>query len=403
MRFKLKELGPGVFVAAAFIGPGTVTTATMAGAGYGYTLLWAVAFSIVATIILQEMSARLGAITGLGVGDALRTKTKSKVFKIFTFGLVILAIVIGNAAYEAGNLSGAVIGFESLNQKFIVNPLIILLGGLTFLLLFMGRYQLIERFLITLVAIMGIVFLVSAILVKPDFSKILNGLFIPVIPENSILMILGLVGTTVVPYNLFLHASSVKQKWKGGDGLQAARWDTIISVTLGGIITLCIMIASAVAFEGQPGKITNLTDLSLQLQPILGSWATEFTAFGFLSAGFSSTITAPLAAAYATSEIMGWKNGFKSTKFRLVWIFVLVTGIVFSSLGLRPTSIIFLAQVTNGLVLPVIAIYLLWILNDKSLMGNHLNTKGVNVLGVVVILITIILGIKGINSALGLL
>lgn len=403
MRFKLKELGPGVFVAAAFIGPGTVTTATMAGAGYGYTLLWAVVFSIIATIILQEMSARLGAITGLGVGDAIRTKTKSKALKIFTFSLVIVAIVIGNAAYEAGNLSGAVIGFESLDQQFIVNPLILLLGGLTFLLLFIGRYQLIERFLITLVAAMGIVFIISAILVKPDLSKLFRGLFIPVIPEKGILMVLGLVGTTVVPYNLFLHASSVKQKWKGTEGLASARWDTIISVTLGGIITLCVMIASAVAFEGQPGKIDDLTDLSLQLQPILGSWANEFTTFGFLSAGFSSTITAPLAAAYATSEIMGWKDGFKSWNFRLIWIFVLGTGIVFSSLGFRPTSIIFLAQVANGLVLPVIAIYLLWILNDNSLMGKHTNTKWVNILGIVVILVTFILGIKGINSALGLL
>ncbi|GAA5036962.1 manganese transporter [Marivirga lumbricoides] len=403
MRFKLKQLGPGVLVAAAFIGPGTVTTATMAGAGYGYTLLWTILFSIVATIILQEMSARLGVITGLGVGDALRLKTKSKPFKLFTFTLVILAIVLGNAAYEAGNLSGAVIGFELSTKGFKVNPLIVLLALVTFALLFIGKYKLIERFLIGLVAIMGIVFLISAILLQPDIFQIIKGLFTPSIPENGTLMILGMVGTTIVPYNLFLHASSVKQKWKGGSSLSSARWDTILSVTLGGIITMCIMITSAVAFEGQNTKINDLNDLSLQLQPILGTWATEFTAFGFLAAGFSSTITAPLAAAYATAEIMGWKNGFKNIKFKSIWIFVLLTGVVFSSLGFRPTAVIFLAQVANGLVLPIIAIYLLWVLNDKEIMGNHSNSGWVNIIGIAVIFITVLLGIKGINSALGLI
>lgn len=125
MAFQFKGLGPGIFVAAAFIGPGTVTTATMAGAGYGYTLIWAIAFSILATIVLQEMSARLGVITGMGVGDALRKKTQNKFLKVVTFTLVVLAIVIGNAAYEAGNLTGAVLGFDNVPYLFRLNTLII--------------------------------------------------------------------------------------------------------------------------------------------------------------------------------------------------------------------------------------------------------------------------------------
>ncbi|MBK6266412.1 Nramp family divalent metal transporter [Marivirga sp. S37H4] len=402
MRFRIKELGPGVLVAAAFIGPGTVTTATLTGAGFGYTLLWAMLFSVISTIILQEMSARLGVITGMGVGDALRSKTKNKALKGFTFALVILAIVIGNAAYEAGNLTGAVLGFGSPKSFYGINPLIIVIGAVTFVLLFIGKYKLIERFLVLLVAIMAVVFFVSAILVQPDLSKIISGLFIPVIPENATFMVLGLIGTTVVPYNLFLHASSAKQKWKNKEELKFARWDTIISVSLGGIITMCIMITSAVAFGGSSVTIESFADLSQQLHPILGSWSSDFIAFGFLAAGFSSSITAPLAAAYATSEILGWKSSFKSWKFRIVWGFVLLTGIVFSSLGFRPTSVILLAQVANGLILPVIAIYLLWIVNDKTIMGNYVNSKFINILGFIVILITLMLGVKGINSALGL-
>ena len=112
MLKKLKQLGPGMLVAAAFIGPGTVTTASMAGAGYGYTLLWAMLFSILATITLQEMTARLGTQAKMGLGEAIRKKSTNKLLRYLSFGLVISAIVIGNAAYESGNLAGAVLGFE---------------------------------------------------------------------------------------------------------------------------------------------------------------------------------------------------------------------------------------------------------------------------------------------------
>lgn len=403
MAFQLRKIGPGVFVAAAFIGPGTVTTATMAGAGYGYTLLWAIAFSIIATIILQEMSARLGVITGMGVGDALRKKTSNKYLKAITFTLVILAIVVGNAAYEAGNLAGAVLGFGNIPHIWYVNPLILLIGVITFALLFIGQYKLIERFLIFLVALMGIIFLLAAIMLQPDLVAIFKSLFIPVLPENATLMVLGLIGTTVVPYNLFLHASSVKQKWKSKNDLKTARWDTLLSVGLGGIITMCILITSAMAFEGNPTQINDFTDLSQQLVPILGNWSASFMAFGFLAAGFSSTLTAPLAAAYATSEVLGWKNGFRNPKFRLIWIFVLLSGMILASLGYKPTSVILVAQVANSLVLPLIAIYLLWIVNDKRIMGDYVNSFWINIVGSIVVIVTILLGLKGILSALNLL
>ncbi len=403
MAFQVRKIGPGIFVAAAFIGPGTVTTATMAGAGYGYTLLWAIAFSIVATITLQEMSARLGVVTGMGVGDALRKKNSNKYLKAITFTLVILAIVIGNAAYEAGNLAGAVLGFAQIPLILGINPLIIFVGTITFTLLFIGRYKVIERFLILLVATMGIIFLFSALMLKPDIVAITQGLFIPVLPENASMMVLGLIGTTVVPYNLFLHASSVKEKWRDKGHLSTARWDTILSVIFGGIITMCILITSAIAFEESPTQINDFSDLSQQLAPILGNWSGNFMAFGFLAAGFSSSLTAPIAAAYATSEVLGWKKGFKNLKFRLIWIFVLLSGMILASLGYKPTAVILIAQVANSLILPLLAIYLLWIVNDRKIMGTYVNFHWVNLLGAVIVIITIILGIKGISSAFNII
>ncbi len=402
MLDKLKQLGPGVVIAAAFIGPGTVTTATLAGAGYGYTLLWAILFSIVATIILQEMSARLGVIAGLGVGEALRKKATTGFLKIATIILVIGAILIGNAAYEAGNITGAVLGFSSY-EHYTVNPLVLLIGVIAFLLLYSGKYKIIEKSLIALVCIMGAVFLISAILLKPDVSKIITSLFIPQLPENAGIMIMGLIGTTVVPYNLFLHASAAKQKWTDASQLALSRWDTIISVTLGGIITMAILITSAIAFEHSSGQIDGLKDLSKQLQPILGNWSSYFIGFGFLAAGLSSSVTAPLAAAFATSEILGWKFNLKGKYFRFTWASVLITGIVFSSIGIKPTAIILFAQVANGMLLPIVAAFLLWVVNDKQIMGKHVNTKWVNFIGIIVILITLGLGAKSILSAVGFL
>ncbi|MEP2770959.1 MAG: Nramp family divalent metal transporter [Fulvivirga sp.] len=402
MLKKLKQLGPGIMIAAAFIGPGTVTTATLAGAGFGYTLLWAILFSIVATIILQEMSARLGVVGGLGVGEALRKKSKTKFLKIATIILVIGAILIGNAAYEAGNITGAILGF-TWSMDYYINPLVIVIGLIAFMLLFSGKFKLIEKSLIVLVCTMGVVFLVSAILLRPDVGKIINGLFSPTLPENASLMVMGLIGTTVVPYNLFLHASSVKEKWKDKSQLSLARWDTVLSVTLGGVITMAILITSAIAFENGNGTVEGLGDLSKQLQPILGDWSSYFIGFGFLAAGLSSSVTAPLAAAYATSEILGWKYDLKGKKFRIIWFVVLATGIIFSSVGLKPTAIILFAQVANGLLLPIVASFLLWVVNDKEIMGEHVNHKMVNFIGIIVILITLGLGSKSVLSAFGLL
>ncbi len=400
---KLKEIGPGAMVAAAFIGPGTVTTATLSGAGYGYTLLWAVLFSTIATVILQEMTARLGLVAKMGVGSALRAKLQNPVLKFLVAFLVIGAILVGNAAYEAGNISGAVLGFDDHWGDSPINPMVLVLGMVAFVLLFSGKYSIIERFLVFLVAFMGIVFLVSAILLKPDFRSILQGMFIPKLPEGSLLMVLGLIGTTVVPYNLFLHASSVREKWKGDADLATVRYDTFLSIAVGGLITMAILITAAVAFEGSGRCVSNLSDLSLQLKPILGDWSQDFIALGFLAAGFTSSITAPLAAAFATSEILGWQGGLKDRRFQFIWFFVLLCGVVFSSLGFRPTNVILFAQIANGLLLPIVAIFLLWIMNDKKLLGYSTNTYASNVLGFIVVLITLGLGIKGILSGINLI
>ena len=397
---RIKQIGPGAMVAAAFIGPGTITTATLAGASYGYSLLWAVAFSTLATVVLQEMAARLGVVGQMGVGSALRKKASSPLLKGLIVVLVLGAILIGNAAYEAGNLSGAVLGLNTfIGTSYVVNPILVLVAVIAFILLFSGKYALIERFLVGLVACMGIVFLITAILVQPNLLSIGKGLFQCKVPENALVFVIGLVGTTVVPYNLFLHAASSAKRWPNTSDLPTARWDTVLSVAFGGIITMCILIAASATFqEGQ--DIQNASDLAIQLQPLLGKWAGPFMAIGFFAAGLSSSITAPLAAAFATTEILNWNGDMKSSRFRMTWMLVLLSGILFSSLGYRPTAVILFAQVTNGILLPVIAIFLLWVVNDKSILGEHINSRISNGLGILVVAITLAIGLKGVLTAL---
>lgn len=387
-RNLFKNIGPATLIAAAFVGPGTVTVCTLAGANYGYSLLWALLLSIFATIILQEMAARLGLITGKGLPEILRSAISNKIIRVTLIVLVLAAIAVGNTAYEAGNLSGGVLGLQTIFGAHWYFPL--LLGAIAFGLLFYGNYKVLEKVLITMVVIMGASFIATAIAIGPDFKEVLQGLFKPQINSDNILTIVGLIGTTVVPYNLFLHASLVSEKWNLPSDLSAVRKDTVISVVLGGLVSMAIIIA-ATALQGT--EVSGGAALASALEPVYGSWATYVFSVGILAAGITSAITAPLAAAYVVKGCLGWKGNMKSWSFRLVWIFILVTGVLFSSIGLKPLDIITFAQIANGLLLPIIAILLLWLVNQK-LLGPFQNKLWQNIMAVIVILIAVILGAK---------
>ena len=236
----LKNSGPGTLVAAAFIGPGTVTLCTLAGVNFGFHLLWAMVLSILATIVLQEMASRLGIISQRGLSEVIRSEIKHPIINKLLLLLILSAIVVGNASYEAGNISGGILGLETLTGEFrfvvgtySINLLSFVIGIVAFALLYIGNYKFLERVLVLLVLIMSISFLITAFLTKPDIYEILKGALMPSFPEGSLLTILGLVGTTVVPYNLFLHASLVKEKWNNHKDLKDVRKDTIISIALG--------------------------------------------------------------------------------------------------------------------------------------------------------------------------
>ena len=397
-----KNSGPGTLVAAAFIGPGTVTLCTLAGVNFGFHLLWAMVLSIVATIVLQEMASRLGIISQKGLSEVIRAEIKHPIINKLIMLLILLAIVVGNASYEAGNISGGILGLETITGElrialgnYSLNILSFVVGIIAFILLYIGNYKFLERVLVMLVIIMSISFLITAFLTKPAISDILKGAITPSFPEGSLLTILGLVGTTVVPYNLFLHASLVKEKWNNPKDLKAVRKDTIISIALGGLVSMAIIIsASSIGL----GEISSAADLAKSLAPLYGDFASYFLGIGLFAAGITSAITAPLAAAYVARGCFGWKSGLKSNQFRAVWFLILSLGVVFSSLGIKPIEIIKFAQVANGILLPVVAGILLWIVNKKVVLGKYVNSKFQNILGFIILIVTIFLGLRGLDK-----
>lgn len=402
MKKFFNNIGPGPLVAAAFIGPGTVTLCTLAGVNFGYALLWAMVLSILATLVLQEMAARLGVVSQKGLSEIIRSEIKHPIVRGFAIVLILSAIVIGNAAYEAGNISGGALGMQTLLGNpilevgsFNLNIMSLLIGFLAFVLLYIGNYKILEKALVFLVILMSLAFLTTAIITKPNLLDIAKNIVVPKFPEGSILTIIGLIGTTVVPYNLFLHTSLAKTKWKDKNDLGFARKDTIIAIVLGGVVSMCIII-SASAIPSQ--DISNAADLAKGLEPLFGVNAKYFLSIGLFAAGITSAITAPLAAAFVASGCLGWESNFKAKKFRAVWMFILGLGVVFSTVGFKSIEIIKFAQVANGLLLPIIAGFLLWIMNKVSVLGKYKNSKLQNVIGLVILVATIFLGAKGILS-----
>lgn len=356
--------------------------------------------SIIATIVLQEMAARLGIISQKGLTEVIREEIKHPFFRQFITVLILGAIIIGNASYEAGNISGGVLGLETVFGKSTVNLgsvsvnlMSVFIGIIAFILLYIGNYKFLEKALITLVLLMSFSFLVTAIITKPNIINILKGLLVPKFPEKSIMTIIGLVGTTVVPYNLFLHASLVKERWHKKEDLSFAKKDTVISIVLGGLVSMAIIISAAAI---QEKGISNAADLAKGLAPLFGEFAKYFLALGLFAAGITSAITAPLAAAYVAKGFLGWNGGLKSKKFRMVWMFILLLGVLFSSIGIKPIELIKFAQIANGMLLPIIAGVLLWVMNKKNVLGEFINTKSQNSIGFIILAVTIFLGAKGI-------
>lgn len=378
-------------ISAAFIGPGTVTTASRAGAAFGTELLWALSFSTIACILLQEVAARIPLASGLNLGQAIAQKFGSGPYR-WLLPAVGISIIFGGAAYQAGNILGAVAGTSLLfdwSPQITTLIIGITCGGI----LWIGNPQIIARILGVIVAVMGLVFIIVAIRTGPSPGETLMDAFIPRLPGGSGWLIIGLIGTTIVPYNLFLGSGL-----SHGQDIRTMRTGLITAIAIGGIISIAIMLVGT----NVSGEFS-FPALAATLESSIGPWAKVLFGGGLFAAGFTSAITAPLASSMAAASLFekGQNTWLpQSRNFRLVWGGVLLTGIIFGVSGIRPVPAIILAQALNGLLLPFISIFLFLLINDHNLIPEHYrNTLTGNLLLLLVTGITLTLGFINLMKA----
>ena len=370
---------------------------SVAGAKFGYSLIWALFISILLTLFIQLMAIRIGINTKKSLSVLVREQFENKILKYVSILLVISAIFIGNTAYEAGNISGAVMGAELLfNKKLVynnVNIFSVCCGFLAFLLIAFGNNRSLEKVLIFLVLIMSFSFVFTVFIVGIDFQSLFSFSNFFHFPSESILIVAGLIGTTVVPYNIFLHVALVNSKWKNVNDINTANFDAIISISIGGLISLCILLTAAGLNKSD---ILNAVDLANSLEPLYGNFSKLIIALGLFSAGLTSSITAPLAAAYVLCGCLGFEPDRKSVFFRFIFIIVLAIGVISSSLGISSIEIIKFAQITNGILLPLIVIFLMILANNSKLLKNQINSIVQNLIGVLVIGFCLLLCVRSV-------
>jgi manganese transport protein len=340
-------------ISAAFIGPGTVTTAVSAGSSFKLDLLWAVTFATVACIVLQEVAARITIATGMNVGQTLTVKFGRRNGKFLKW-LIGGSVIAGCAAYEAGNILGAVSGLNLLTgiSGTILTTVVTVVS---FVFLWRGSPGWISNLMMLLVVIMGISFFLVALRQELSAADVISASIRPVIPANGELLLLGLVGTTVVPYNIFLGSGISK-----GQTVPMMRVGLAISILVGGLITGFILIAGTAITD-----FSSFTNLYNDFEVKVGKGAAISLALGLFAAGFSSAITAPYASAVIARTVFEAKE---EKNIRAVWMAVLLTGFFIGLSGVRPIPVILAVQAINGLILPLLVVFLILVINDIKLI-----------------------------------
>jgi manganese transport protein len=373
-------------ISAAFIGPGTVTTSVSAGANYGLSLLWAVTFATFGCIALQEISARITIASGLTFGESLLKKFGPRNGRALQW-VVGGSVIFGCAAYEAGNILGAVAGLNLLTG--LSNTLLtILVTAVSVLVLWIGGKAWISNLMMLLVVIMGVAF--AALAVSQDFNviELAGSVITPVVPPGSEMIVLGLIGTTIVPYNIFMGAGISK-----GQTIPLMRVGLAVSVAIGGAITAAILIAGiSINSFNSFGEIANAMNQQV------GAWGGYALALGLFAAGFSSAITSPYASSLIATTVFNFSSEWK---VKLTWLLVLLTGFIFGISGVKPIPVILAVQALNGLILPLITMYLIIIVNDNDIVP-HKQQHGsrYNIVLMVILLAVLVIGISNIDKSM---
>ena len=374
----LAVMGPGIITANIDNDASGITTYSVAGARFGYGLLWTLVPTTVALIVIQEMIARMGVITGKGLSDLIREN-----YGIRAAFFMMLGLLIANFGNTVANLAGWAASMEMLGlSKYIMIPV----GAISiWMLVTKGSYRVVEKILL-FACLLYFGYVISGLMAKPEWVPVLKSTFVPEIRWDSqyIMLSIAIIGTTITPWMQFYLQSSIAEKGIKKEQYKASRLDVIIGCSITDIISFFIIVTCGTLLFPNGIRINEASEAAVALKPLAGDYAYLIFSLCLANASLLGAIIVPLATAYYICEAMGWEAGVNKT-FRdapqFMWIYTLT--IVLASLvilipGAPLVFLMVLSAVINGLLLPFVLVYALLLVNNKKLMGEYTNPKSYN-------------------------
>ncbi|MGB2768836.1 MAG: Nramp family divalent metal transporter [Candidatus Zixiibacteriota bacterium] len=382
-------IGPGIITSNVDNDAGGIATYSIAGAHFGYSLIWTLIPITLALVIIQEMSARMGVVTGKGLSDLIRERFGVKI----TFYLLV-ALILTNFGNTIAEFAGIAAALEIFGvSKYVSVPL----GALfVWMLVVKGTYKSVEK--VFLVAcLFYVTYIISGFLAKPDWAAVGESVLTPELEfsAGSFAMLVGLIGTTIAPWMQFYLQSAVVEKNVSLKNYKYSRADVISGSFVVNLVALFIIVACAATLFKAGIRIETAKDAALALAPLAGKYASALFAFGLLNASLFAASILPLSTAYVVCEGMGWEEGVDKKFSEAPQFYGLYSLLIFVGAGvvlwpgLPLIPIMFVSQVINGVVLPVILIFMLILINDKKIMGSYVNGGGFNILAWITVIILV--------------
>ncbi len=381
LAFFLAILGPGIITGSVDNDAGGITTYAVAGAMYGYKFLWTLIPSFIVLVIVQEMNARMGIVTGKGLADLIRENAGVKVTFFIFIGLLLADI--GNTTTEFAGVAGSMEVFSI--SKYISVPIVALM---VWFLVVKGSYKIAERiFLIFSVSLL--MYVVSALMGKPDWTEIGKSIIRPQMDFNhkSLMVIVGIIGTTIAPWMQFYMQSSVIEKGLKIQQYKYTLIDIIVGCTATVVVAFFIIVACASTLHVKGVVINEARDAAMALEPLAGAFSSHVFAFGlFIASVFSATIL-PLATAFYVCEAFGFEAGIdkkweEAPEFYVLYTGIIILGVIIILIPNAPLIAITLwTQIINGILLPVVLVCMILLVNNKKIMGNYTNRPFQNIIG----------------------
>lgn len=387
----LAVLGPGIITANVDNDAGGITTYSVAGAQFGYSLLWTLIPITVALVVVQEMVARMGIVTGKTLADLIREQFGAKI----TFYLMVSLLIA-----DLGNTVAEFAGWAASMELFGVNKYISVPIGafLVWWLVVKGTYRIVEKIFLFSCTIF-ITYIISAFMAAPPWVQVLTETVKPTfdMKPSYLMMLIGVVGTTIAPWMQFYLQSAVVEKNLKVEDYKASRWDVIVGCLMTDVVAFFIIVACGATLYAHGIKINDAADAAKALEPLAGKYASTLFAIGLANASLFAASILPLATAYYVCEGMGWESGidhdFKSAP-QFMWLYtgLIVIGALIILIPNAPLiAIMLISQVVNGVMLPFVLVFMLLLINNKDLMGEYINTKTFNRIAWTTVIVMVVL------------